>query len=469
MSILTPENCERVYQNALTVLETVGIAIDDQPVLDLLLKKGAKAGSSSNHLLLPQGLVKDRLQCCPDTIKIGSRNGSLHTLGSQGGTVFWTGNALHVAEGRTNRELLSDDLARLTRVAEACPNVDGMVGTSIADYPAPARDFAGFQVMAHNTRKHLRPCIFTPTGATAILEEAEVLLGGQSIADNPIVSFGYSVVSPLHWSATGIGVLRNTSGKKIPFMINSEPMAGGTAPVTLAGCLVSGTAEVLSGIVISQILEEGRPIVFNLGFAHIMDMTTAMALTGAPENALLQAAGADLSRHFNLPSASWMSTEAMLVDGQAAFEKTLTGMAHTDNGVNIIWGIGNLEGTISMSAEMLVIDDEIVGALRHFKEGIVVNDENLALESIQEVGLQGDFLSTDHTFDHFRETIRHTRLLTRSKRAVWEETGRRTLEEKAAEQVEAILATPCPELVEPEQSREIEKIVQRYLEIVKDS
>lgn len=468
MPILSQDQCHIIHQNALEVLQTVGFVVDDDEVYARLLKGGAKAGPRANSVLIPPRMVQESLDSCPSTIRIGSRDGRTDTIGPGGPSLFWTGNALHIAEGRDKREIESNDLQALTRVADACPHADAMVGTSIADFPAPARDFVGFKIMAHNTRKHLRPCIFTPLGAEVIIEEAEVLADGTPLQENPIVSFGFSIVSPLHWSETAIAVMRNTSGRKIPFMINSEPMGGGTAPVTLAGCLVSGTAETMSGVVIAQLLEPGRPIVFNMGFAHVLDMSTAMALTGAPENALLQAAGAEISRYFNLPSASWMSTESLMVDGQASFEKTLTALAHAESGVNIVWGMGNLEGTMSASAEMLVIDDEIVAAIKHFTKGIAFEDEKLALPVIKEVGLDGDFLSTDHTFEHFRSEIRHTKLIARSKRAVWEEFGKHSVEEKAAERVQEILESPRPEYVDEQQSREMEKIVSYYLKAIEE-
>lgn len=468
MPILSQDQCHIIHQNALEVLQTVGFVVDDDEIYARLLQKGAKAGTKTNSVLLPPEMVEESLEKCPSTIKIGSRQGGATSIGPGGPSLFWTGNALHIAGGRDKREIESRDLQALTRVADACSNVDAMVGTSIADFPAPARDFVGFKIMAHNTRKHLRPCIFTPLGAEAIIEEAEVLANGTPLHENPIVSFGFSIVSPLHWSETGIAVMRNTSGKRIPFMINSEPMAGGTAPVTLAGCLVSGTAETMSGVVIAQLLEPGRPIVFNLGFAHVLDMSTAMALTGAPENALLQAAGAEISRYFNLPSASWMSTESLMVDGQASFEKTLTSLAHAESGVNIVWGMGNLEGTMSAAPEMLVIDDEIVAAIKHFTKGIAFDDDKLALPVIKEVGLEGDFLSTDHTFEHFRSEIRHTKLIARSKRGVWEESGRSSLEEKASDKVQEILKSPMPEYIEEKQSREIDKIVKYYLRAIEE-
>lgn len=463
MAILTREECARIHEGSLEVLETLGVRVDDADILALLRRHGARAGAAPDSVRLPRQLVAECLAGCPHAARLADRRGGRAEVGPGGPTVFWTGNALHLAEGRARRELLTADLARLTRVADACPQVDGMVGTSVADVPPPARDVVGFRVMAAHTAKHLRPCIFTPPGAAAIVEMARVLADGTPLREHPLVSFGYSIVSPLHWSATALGVFRNTAGHGLPLMINSEPMGGGTAPVTLAGCLVLANADALSGVVIAELLERGRPVIFNLGFAHVLDMSTSVALTGAPENALLQAAGAELARFHGLPSASWMSTEAMVPDAQAAAEKILTGLAHASHGVGIVWGAGNLESTLSMSAEMLVIDDELIGAIRRYTRGIAVSDETLALDVIREVGHRGDFLSTEHTLRHFREEIRHTRLPTRSRRDDWERRGSPTLEERAADRVREILARPPVPYLASEQDRALERIADRHL------
>jgi len=461
--ILTPDDCARIHEGSLGILETVGVRVDDGEILALLRRHGARAGDAADAVRLPRELVAECLATCPPTARLADRRGKVTEVGADGGTVFWTGNALHLAEGRTRRELVSDDLARLARLVETCDHVDGMVGTSVADVPPPARDVVGFRVMAAHTAKHLRPCIFTPAGATAIVEMAQVLAGGEPLRRRPLASFGYSIVSPLHWTATGLGVFRNTAGHGLPLMINSEPMGGGTAPVTLAGCLALANADALSGVVIAQLLERGRPVVFNLGFAHVLDMSTSVALTGAPENALLQAAGAELARFHRLPSASWMSTEAMVADGQAAAEKTLTGLAHAEHGVNIVWGAGNLESTLCMSPEMLVIDDEIIGSIRRFVRGIAVTDETLALDLIRQVGHRGDFLSTEHTLRHFRGEIRHTRLPTRGKRDQWERQGAASLEERAAARGREVLARPAVPHLAPEQDRALQEIADGFL------
>ncbi len=454
--VLERNDCERIHEAALDVLETTGVQVDDAEVRALLLEAGA--AECGEAVRIPRKLVEWALRQAPKTIRIADRAGNTWQAGPDGGTLVLTGNALYINRGRVREDLKSSDLAELARIVDACRNIHGMVGTTVSDFPPASRDFVGFRIMAENTAKHLRPCIYTPNGARLVMEMAQVLLDGTSLRERPIVSTGFSILSPLHWSALALGVYKSTAGLGVPAMINSEPLAGATAPVTLAGCLVIGDADTLSGLVINQLLEAGRPCVYNIGFAHVIDMASTLALTGAPENALLQAAGADLAHFHGLPSASWMSTEATTFDHQAAFEKMMTGFAHAAAGVNLIWGAGNLESTLAMSPDALVGDDEIAGYFLRYQRGFPIDEENLAVDLIKEVGHHADYLTASHTMEHYRDVLSRPILASRRQRKVWEEKGARTFEESVRERVQRILAEPRKDYLDAVQQKELRRI-----------
>ncbi len=454
---LDRQACERIHQAALEVLREVGVRVDDPDVVRLLLDAGATV-THENVVHLPEKLVKWALRQAPRIVRIADRSSNLWELSPENGTLVLTGNALYVTRGRARSELQSADLAELARIVDTCGNIHGMVGTAVTDYPPACRDFVGFRIMAEHTGKHLRPCIYTPRGGRTVIEMAQVLLGGTPLREKPIVSTGFSIMSPLHWTALALGVFRETAGFGVPVMINSEPLGGVTAPVTLAGCLVIGDADTLSGLVINQLLEPGRPCFYNIGFAHVFDMASAIALTAAPESTLLQAGGADLAHYHGLPCASWMSTESMTMDSQAAFEKMMTGLAHATAGVNFIWGAGNLESTLAMSPEALVIDDEIAGYFLRVRRGIEVDTESLALDAIKQVGLGGDFLTIPHTVENYRRVLTRPQMAARCRLSTWESRGARTLEETASEKVHAILAKEPKSYLDHHQRDELKRI-----------
>jgi len=234
--------------------------------------------------------------------------------------------------------------------------------------------------------------------------------------------------------------------------------------VTLAGELVVGNAEALSGVVICQALEPGRPLVFNMGFAHVMDMQTTVMRTGSVENALLQAAGSEIAAFHGLPSASWMSTESTMVSAGAAYENVLTGLLHVMSHVGIVWGIGNLESTKCMSLEMAVIGNDIAGALLRAQRRVRVDDDSLATGLIQDMAQRAEYLEHDHTLDHFRDEYYFPRVTNRRPRSVWETTGSPTIIDEARARIEELRAQPVRSIVTPAQREELLAIEKKWTE-----
>jgi len=198
--------------------------------------------------------------------------------------------------------------------------------------------------------------------------------------------------------------------------VNGEPMAGTSAPVTLAGSFAVGNAEILAGIVGNQLLEPGRPVVYNLGLGHVFDMRRATAVTGGPENALFARVSAALGRFYGLPSSSWVSTESVLEDEPAALETMFGLVTHVQEGVSLVWGLGQLESEMTLSLTQLVIDDEMVAYVRRHRRGLAVDEESLALDVVRAVGIAGSYLDTDHTLEHHRRELFSPQLLNRRAR-----------------------------------------------------
>jgi trimethylamine--corrinoid protein Co-methyltransferase len=211
------------------------------------------------------------------------------------------------------------------------------------------------------------------------------------------------------------------------------------------------------------VLEPGRPCIYNLGLAHIFDMKTAVAVTGAPENALFARASAVMGRFYGLPSASWVSTEAMCPDAQAALEKTFGFHTHLESGVTCIWGVGQLESELTFSPAQAVIDDEIIGFVRRYARGMEVDEDSLALDVIRRAGIAGSFLESDHTLARFRTEFFEPRLLFRRRRHDWDEGGRKRLDERAEEVADTLMGEPAAGGLTEDQAAEIERLTDRFL------
>ncbi|MCL2646886.1 MAG: trimethylamine methyltransferase family protein [Phycisphaerales bacterium] len=452
---------EEIHEASLKLLDDPGVKVEHDAIRELLLKNGAKAGIAPETVRIPREMVAEWLKVCPKEVVLADRWGNKRTLSSAGAPVFWSNPGMQLwrqkgGEGE-HRLFTSKDMADIARLMHHLEHVHAVFGLALADVPVRAQDVVGLAIMAKNTSKHIRVLCFTPEGGRKLLEMQKV------VRNDPWFSVGFTAHGPLRWTKLALEIFQATSGQKIPATINGEPMAGVSGPVTLAGSAAVGNAEILSGLLINQLLEPGRPCIYNLGLAHIFDMRSAMVVTGAPENALFATLSAVMGRFYNLPSASWVSTESMCPDSQAALEKMFGFHSHMTTGVTNIWGVGQLESELTISPAQAVIDNEMIAYAKRFHRGVQVTEETLALNITREIGPAGSFLETDHTADHFREELWMPPLLWRQKRAAWTDSGSKRLDERAESLADELIAKPVNNALTADQIHELDRIADGFM------
>lgn len=317
---------QQIHDASLDLLENPGVRIEHEGIAKLLLNSGATAGVDADVICFPRELVAESIAKCPKVVGLADNAGNVHDMTAECEPCFWPVPSLNIDEGGEHRPNTCDDLAKLTRLYDRLGNVDAAFGTPVEDVVAAGRDVVGLAIMARNTRKHIRVLSFTGAGGRRLVEMKQV------VGDYPWFSVGFTAHGPLRWTGLALEIFEATAGSGIPASVNGEPMAGVSGPVTLAGSAAVGNAEILAGLVINQLLESGRPCIYNLGLAHVFDMRTAVVVTGGPENHLFAEISAAMGRFYNIPSASWVSTESMCVDAQAAMEKMAGFTTHVAGG-----------------------------------------------------------------------------------------------------------------------------------------
>jgi len=445
------EDIQKIAAASLEVLETIGVRLEHEEVRARVLRAGARPGLTNEDVRFPREMIEYCLASAPRSVSLGNVDGTATCLTPESESVFWTCPVLHVWTGEERREVRSEDLIAISRLCNHLDNVHGVMGVALADVMPQHRDFVGVRIIAENSRKHVRALCFSGPGMEALAAMKPLLPGNW-------FSIGFTAHGPLRWTNLALDVFLRSAGQGIPVTINGEPMAGVTAPVTVAGTAVVGNAEILAGIAVNQVLEPGRPVIYNLGLAHVFDMKHATAITGGPENALLARLSAELGRFYQLPSSSWVSTESLFEDEQAALEKMLGFLTHVGSKVSLIWGMGQLESEMTLSLAQLVIDDEMVNVVRRYLRGFEVDNESISLETIRDVGISGSYLEHDHTFQNFREHIYHPCLLNRAAR----NPQSKPLHQQAREKAQELLKEEEDSGISPEISAELRKIEQHY-------
>jgi trimethylamine--corrinoid protein Co-methyltransferase len=207
----------------------------------------------------------------------------------------------------------------------------------------------------------------------------------------------------LNWSEFASQNLVELARAGVPAEMVSMPLAGATAPVTLAGAIVQHAAECLSGITIHQLAKPGAPIVWG-GAPAIFDMSNGNAPMGAIETAMLDAGCAQVGKLLGLPTHGYLvASDARQVDAQAGMESGASAIVGALAGINMISGAGMLDFLACHSIEKLVIDAEAIASAQRLISGIESRTEQLAVGMFAQTGLHGDFLKLKETRALFRQ------------------------------------------------------------------
>jgi trimethylamine--corrinoid protein Co-methyltransferase len=294
-----------------------------------------------------------------------------------------------------------------------------------------------------NTSKHVQGGVYTVKGIREVVSMCERIVGGaQRLRDRPIVSFIASwMVSPLKFSRAVGELLMEICRLRMPVVLSAAPMAGATAPVTLAGMLAQLNAEQLAGLTLTQLAAEGCPVLVG-PIPATADMRTGKYLGGAVEVGICNAAMAQLAQYYRLPiyNSAGM-TDAKVADAQAGMEKAQSLIQVALSGANFIHhAAGMLEDMSTIAYEQFVLDNEMLGMVMRAVEGIEVNEETLALDVIDRVGPGGHFLMEEHTMRHMRSELYYpSPIFDRKKRELWEQDGASDAWERAREAARRIL------------------------------
>ena len=221
-------------------------------------------------------------------------------------------------------------------------------------------------------------------------------------------------------------------------------MMGGTAPVTVAGAVALGNAELLSSLVIHQLRRPGAPFLYGHGVHHL-DMKEMVSVYGAPEFQLARVMAAEMGRFYAMPVWGYAGhSDSKVIDGQAAADAQFSVLVALLAKTNLNHDVGYLESGLTGSPEMMVLTDEIVSMTRRFVEGVRVDEEALAVEVVADVGPGGEFLSHEHTMSHWRE-LWLPRLFDRQRLGSWEETGALNVNARLRDRTVAIMEEHRPE------------------------
>lgn len=457
LSMLDREDCLKIHRASCQILHKTGVQVYSQAGKQLL--KEAGAAIKDDLVKIPPSLVEWALASAPGSFNLHKRGTEQPAVKLNGQDVYFGpgSDTLHYLDPETgeHRDFQLKDLAASYRLCDALPEIGFVMSQGIPrDVPGEQHYRYQFATLLRNTTK---PIVFVCDNLAdieAIAAMAEAVAGGsEKLAQYPNLLLYSEPSSPLQHAEDATQKLLFCAQHAIPITHSPAPMMGGTAPVTLAGAVTLGNAEVLSSLVMHQLKNPGAPFLYGHGVHHL-DMKEMISVYGAPEFQLARVLAAEMGRFYGLPVWGYGGhTDSKLVDGQAAADAQFSVQVALLAKTNLNHDVGYLESGLTTSPEMIVLTNELISMTRRFVAGVRLDDEALAVDVIHQVGPGGEFLTHQHTMSHWRE-LWLPQLFDRQRLGKWKEQGAKDVNARLREVTLDLMkqhqVDPLPESVDVE-------------------
>ena len=467
IEVLSKEEIQAVHQTVLELMKDPGVKIEHEEALDIFKRGGADVDPEKHVAHIPPSLVEYTLNHAPRFMKVCGRdpkydlksNNGVHYSGGHGATMvfdFDTGE---------RRPATKKDLENNVRVHDALENTHFIFPEIYPqDVPEKALDRHISQALLSNTEKPVIATAYDGEGAKDLLKMGIAIAGSEeALRQRPMFTVSLGIISPFVFQPDRVDVLLEMCRSGHPFQVYTIPSAGTTSPVTLAGTLALMTAELLSGLVLTQLVNPGAPVRL-MGYAGTADMRSGEFTFASPEKTLMAGALAQMLRFYGVPQGVHGSTtRANVSDAQAGYETGMLNLFSALSGSDVVIECtsASLENTAASVPEQAVIGNEICSFINRILQGIEVNPDTLAVDVIREIGPGGEYLTHDHTMEYFMTEHWDAKLGVRLPRDLWEEKGAMDIRAKARETYKNILATHQPKPLAPEVQKKLQQIVEQ--------
>ena len=463
LEILTTEEIQKIHEATLWIIENVGVRFPSQRAMEIWEAHGATVDHEKKVVRVKGEVIEEALKKCPPAYPLAARDPQ-QDLSLDGNHVYLgtDGCGVEVIDLQTAQKRTSclRDVGEIARVADATEEVAfHWVPVSAQDAPVEARGLHEIKAVWENSTKHVQTeSIYNIHEAKAAMEMAALIAGGKDkLRERPVLSMMQCTASPLGHDGGSLDAALIAAEHGIPTGFMTMAACLTTGPATMAGNLVVGNAEVIAATALLQLAYPGAPV-FYAAAQTASDLRTGAYTGGGPEDFLFGAATNVLSDFYNIPlSMGSFATGAKEPNWQAGIEGSLSTFMSSIVMSDMLLGCGFLHGSRIWSYAEMMMDCEIFSIIRKMMQGIVVDEETLALEAIANVGPGGHYLAQKHTRKHMRDLFL-PQFMDRRPYTEWEEK-KDDARDWATAKARKILAEHQPEPLDSKISAEMDKII----------
>ncbi len=459
LQFLTDRQLDDLQEATLAILERTGVRFPSSTALKIFAEHGAQVDWQSQVVKMTPEFVLNALASIPRYFVLGARRPD-YDLALQDGLTYFTTDGCGVEtidfDTRQRRPSCKKDVATMAQISDYLPSIGFVWPMVSAQDHAETAPLHEIDACWNNSVKHVQSeTVMGEVPCRYAAEMAAVIAGSrEQMRRKPPFSLVVCTIAPLVQDTAGIEGALVLAEAGLPVGFLAMPTLGTTAPATLAGALAMGDAEIISAAVLMQLHAPGAPVFHSLmqawadprtgGYvSYSLDSRTRYAPVEMAHHWGMASLGACYGTDAHEPG-TWQGA------GEVALDPFLAGLA----GADIVTGMGLSETYTLLYPEQIILDDDLYQRARYQLMCLDVNEETLALDTVQAVGPGGHYLGQRHTRNHIRSS------LVRGVTHQLDADGKyRDPRQVAIDKVNWIRTNHQPEPLEADKQRELQRIL----------
>ena len=405
------QNVKNLDDASMRIIEQTGIRLHHRQLAALVAANGVRV-SEEGTVFFTREQLKEWISYAPSEFTVYAAN-PVHDMrigGNHIEHVSYNSGFPFIADRDGNRRNAHfSDYINFLKLVHNTPYFNINCGVMVTPDDLP-NDETLFPVMLYTALLHTDKCFFGGMGGNKESEMTMEMLktafdtDTEGLVRKPRICNLVSSLSPLQFDEKMLDTMMVYAGHGQPVVVSPAVMAGTTGPVTLAGTIALSHAETLVGIAVSQMIRKGTPAIYGSATAS-SDMKTGAFTIGSPESALAVKYCARLAKMYGLPSRGGGAlNDAKHVSVQAGYESMMIQFVANQEKINFNFhSAGGLDSYGAMSYEKYVTDLDILARIKYFLDDLDTGPEFLALDTIEKVGIGGEYLTQMHTAQYCRK------------------------------------------------------------------
>lgn len=457
----TKKELDMIHEYSMKSLSEVGVAFFLDEAVDIFKKHGFR--TEGNKVYMTEQDVMNALKTVPKTFDWYGRKGHV-TIGAGKTICAPAYGPIFALEDGKYHPVDRRDYLNFTKL-HATSSVLDVSNPNMMNYTFMDEKYASNWAMATTLMLDEKPAIGMVDGRKNAMDSIKMTQDFLGIYDKTVVSGLISIASPFHYSKPMCESLIEYAKAGQAVFISPSSLNCLTVPGSLASLLLVNNAEVLAGIVLTQLIRPGAPVIYG-NQSHGCDLRYASPSIGSIEQCMIFASVKAIGEYYGIPvRTGGSSCDAKLVDMQAGVESFSTMFSTLYSGADfMVHSCGSLDSDSSLSYDKFIYDEEILISINHMLKGFEVNERTLAYDAIKEIGPGGSFLElSDDLLEEMTEDYEEDYIVlkvpSREGHATWESRGC----EKVEDRTKRIYQKRLEEYKMPSMTEEQKRVLTNYV------